>query len=96
MGDTLFVNFAALHQASADISTALGTLENQLAQLERDAAPLVQTWSGDAQQAYQERQTRWRAAADDLAVMLRDIKVAVDDSAADYHNTERRNTGLFQ
>lgn len=96
MGDTLFVNFAALHQAGADITTALGALESQLGQLERDAAPLVQTWSGEAQQAYQERQTRWRTAANDLALMLRDIKVAVDDSAADYLNTERRNTGLFQ
>ncbi|WP_213451509.1 WXG100 family type VII secretion target [Rhizomonospora bruguierae] len=96
MGDTLFVNFAALHQASADITAALGALHSQLGQLERDAAPLVQTWSGDAKQAYEARQSRWRAAATDLATMLRDIKVAVDDSVADYQNTERRNTGLFR
>lgn len=96
MGDTLFVNFAALHQASADITTALSALQSQLGHLERDAAPLVHTWDGDAKQAYEERQNRWRAAANDLSLMLRDIKVAVDDSAADYLNTEKRNTGLFQ
>ena len=37
----LVVNFAALHQAGADIQKALNTLDSQLGQLERDAAPLV-------------------------------------------------------
>ena len=39
--DLLVVNFAALEQASADISHAMGALDTQLDQLERDAAPLV-------------------------------------------------------
>ncbi|WDZ86355.1 WXG100 family type VII secretion target [Micromonospora cathayae] len=92
----LVVNFAALQQASADIQRALNTLDSQLGQLERDAAPLVATWSGDAKEAYAQRQTRWRSASQDLQTMLRDIKVAVDDSAADYLNTEKRNVNLFQ
>ncbi|MBO0871734.1 MAG: WXG100 family type VII secretion target [Micromonosporaceae bacterium] len=95
-GDTLLVNFAALHQASTDIQQALGALETQLAQLERDAAPLVATWDGDARQAYDTRQARWRQAAEDLSIILRNIKAAVDDSASDYTATEKRNTGLFQ
>lgn len=92
----LVVNFAALQQSSADIQRALNTLDSQLGQLERDAAPLVATWSGEARDAYTQRQTRWRSASQDLQTMLRDIKVAVDDSAADYLNTEKRNTSLFQ
>ncbi|MER7164570.1 WXG100 family type VII secretion target [Micromonospora sp. NPDC000207] len=92
----LVVNFAALQQAGADIQRALNTLESQLGQLERDAAPLVATWAGDAQQAYQVRQSRWRTASQDLQAMLRDIKIAVDDSATDYLNTEKRNVNLFQ
>jgi WXG100 family type VII secretion target len=93
--DTLVVNFAALHQASADIQQALGALDTQLSQLERDAAPLVATWDGEARQAYDVRQTAWRRAAGDLSAMLRDIKVAVDESAVDYDAAERRNTKLF-
>ena len=92
----LVVNFAALQQASVDIQRALSTLDAQLGQLEQDAAPLVASWSGDAQQAYEQRQAKWRTAAQDLKTMLRDIKVAVDDSVADYLSTEKRNTGLFQ
>ena len=92
----LLVNFGALQQGSADIQRALNTLQSQLSQLERDAAPLVATWSGAAQAAYAERQRRWTAAADDLAAILRNIKVAVDESAADYQDTERRAQQRFE
>jgi WXG100 family type VII secretion target len=92
----LVVKFPALQQASGDIQKALSTLESQLSQLERDAAPLVASWDGDAKQAYEQRQARWRTASQDLQAMLRDIKIAVDESAADYLNTEKKNAGLFQ
>lgn len=92
----LVVSFTALQQASADIQRALNTLDSQLGQLERDAAPLVATWNGEAKEAYEQRQASWRSASLDLKNMLRDIKVAVDDSAADYQSTEKRNTSLFQ
>ncbi|MEU4565760.1 WXG100 family type VII secretion target [Micromonospora sp. NPDC023956] len=92
----LVVNFAALHQAGADIQRALNTLDSQLGQLERDAAPLVAGWTGEAREAYAVRQARWRSASQDLQAMLRDIKVAVGESAADYLNTEKRNVNLFQ
>ena len=92
----LLVNFGALQQGSADIQRALNALHTQLSQLERDAAPLVATWSGAAQAAYAERQRRWTAAADDLAAILRNIKIAVDESAADYQDTERRAQQRFE
>jgi WXG100 family type VII secretion target len=94
--DLLVVNVAALHKASADIQGALNTMHNQLAQLERDAAPLVAGWSGTAREAYDVRQSKWQQAAADLSAILRDIKQAIDDSAADYQRTEHHNTGLFQ
>lgn len=93
--DLLVVNFAALEQASADIQAALRDMETQLSQLESDAAPLVAAWSGEARAAYDARQAKWRGAASDIAAMLRDIKIAVDESAADYMATERRNATMF-
>jgi early secretory antigenic target protein ESAT-6 len=92
----LVVSFPALQQASADIQKALNTLDAQLGQLERDAAPLVASWDGEAKRAYEQRQAKWRSASQDLQAMLREIKIAVDESAADYLNTEKRNTRLFQ
>ncbi|MEE6261247.1 WXG100 family type VII secretion target [Plantactinospora sonchi] len=97
MGDGLLVvNFAAMQQASADIQKAMNTLDSQLDQLESDAAPLVSTWEGEAQQAYQVRQAKWRQSQQELSNMLRDIKMALDESAQDYLSTEKKNTGLFQ
>jgi early secretory antigenic target protein ESAT-6 len=95
MSEILRVEFGALHHASESITTALRTMQAQLDQIERDAAPLVSTWQGDAQEAYHARQKRWREAADHLAVILRDIQRAVDDSAAEYQRTERDNTMMF-
>ena len=92
---TLVVDFAALQLASGEIAGALNRLESRLADLERDASPLVATWTGEAMEAYNERQAKWRQAATDLSAILRNIKNAVDESAADYSNTEKRNTGLF-
>ena len=96
MSDVLVVNFAALQQASADIQSALNALTSQIAELERDAAPLVATWDGAAREAYDVRQARWRGAAEDLSRILREIKVALDESTTEYRHTEHRNTGLFQ
>jgi WXG100 family type VII secretion target len=92
----LLVNFGALAQASADIQKALNELQSQIGQLERDAGPLVATWSGPAQAAYRARQQKWQTAANDLSDILRNIKLAVDDSAADYQNTERAATQRFE
>jgi 6 kDa early secretory antigenic target len=92
----LLVNFGALQQGSADIQKALNTLQSQLSQLDRDAGPLVATWSGAAQAAYAERQRKWTAASEDLANILRNIKIAVDESAADYQDTERKAQQRFE
>jgi len=93
--DLLVVNFASLDTASADIASALAEMRSQLDQLEHDAAPLVAGWSGQARAAYDSRAAAWRSAADDLARMLGEIKVAVDESAADYLSTEQANARMF-
>jgi 6 kDa early secretory antigenic target len=92
----LVVNFVRLQETSAHIQATLGVLDSELARLEADAAPLVATWSGEARQAYQERQATWRQAAGQLKAMLGDIKRGLDESIADYQHTERRNTELFR
>jgi early secretory antigenic target protein ESAT-6 len=92
----LLVNFGALQQAGSDIQKAINTLQSQLDQLEGDARPLVATWNGAAQEAYAQRQAKWRAASADLHNILQNIKGAVDQSTEDYVNTEHQATQRFQ
>ena len=92
----LLVNFAALQQAGSDIQKAISTMQSQLSQLQSDAAPLVATWAGDAQQAYAERQRKWTQASQDLTNILQNIRGAVEESAQDYQDTERKATQRFQ
>jgi len=92
----LRVNFGALSQAGSDIQKAISTLESELSQLEQDAAPLVATWEGAAKDSYAERQKRWQTASHDLQNILRDIKGAVDASASDYQETERKAQARFE
>jgi early secretory antigenic target protein ESAT-6 len=80
----LLVNFGALQQASADINKGVSTLQSQLDQLERDAAPLVSEWDGEAKEAYQIRQQKWRQASAELTQILQNIKGAVDRAAEDH------------
>jgi WXG100 family type VII secretion target len=91
----LSVNFTRLLETSSHIQKAIASVNSHLDQLEQAAAPLVQTWSGDAKAAYQERQATWRQASEDLARMLQGIRRGLDESIADYQGTEKFNVGLF-
>ncbi|HYN96686.1 MAG TPA: WXG100 family type VII secretion target [Pilimelia sp.] len=92
----LVVQFGALQTAAGNIEAALSKMQNTLSQLESDAAPLVASWGGDAKEAYEIRQAKWRTASQELANILKGIKGAVDESATEYMSTEKKNTALFQ
>jgi early secretory antigenic target protein ESAT-6 len=96
VSELLVVNFAALGTASDHIVAAVKVINDQLGQLERDAAPLVASWEGEARAAYEARQRQWRTAAGELVMLLTEIKKALDDSAHDYRSTEDRNIRLFE
>jgi ESAT-6 family protein len=91
----LLVTFGQLQAAVGHIDTAVGALHTQLGDLDSAARPLVGSWTGDAQLAYQERQQRWTAAAQDLTNILQGIKQALQESTDQYMQTEKANTALF-
>ena len=95
-GDRIVINFGSLAQAAADIQNAMSTMESELSACEQAGAQLVSSWEGEAQAAYGIRQQRWRQAAGDLSQMLRDIRVAVEDSASNFQQAEDKNRALFE
>jgi early secretory antigenic target protein ESAT-6 len=91
----LLVNFGQLQAAAGHIDTAISALHNQLGDLDSTAKPLISTWDGSAQAAYQQRQQQWARAAEDLTQILQSIKKALEESTQEYIQTEKTNTGLF-
>jgi early secretory antigenic target protein ESAT-6 len=91
----ILVNFGQLQSAAGHINTAISALNSQLADLNSTAKPLVDTWEGSAQAAYQQRQQQWTRAAQDLTHILQSIKKALEESTQEYIQTEKTNAGLF-
>jgi WXG100 family type VII secretion target len=92
----LLVNFNSLHQARLDIAKAVNKLNADLEYLEGEGKKLLGTWSGAAQQAYEERQRKWQSASQDLQTILAQIGSALEKSTDDYQETERAATQRFQ
>jgi 6 kDa early secretory antigenic target len=92
----LVVNFASLSNASGSIGSAVAELNSKLDYLKAKGSALAETWEGSAKNAYYERQETWTNAALDLTQILQKIQLAVQDSADDYLNTERKATNRFQ
>jgi len=91
----LHTNFAALEQAAYDISSTMTRLDNGLEELAGTLRPMVDTWDGDAQQAFKERQKKWTQAADAIQRILLDwkdkTKAAQERAAA----TETQNASSY-
>ena len=95
MDDTLVVNFAAMDHAGQSIQSALNTLNARLEEVSQLGRRLTAGWQGESREAYAARQANWERAGGDLAVTLREVKVALDESMRRYLETEHRNRHLF-
>jgi 6 kDa early secretory antigenic target len=93
---TLLVNFNTLGQAVADIERAIGKLRTELETLDHEGKKLLGGWDGNAQIAYHDRQGRWTRSANELTVILQNIKHALQESLTDYSTTERQAAARFQ
>ncbi len=95
-GNEIVVEFAALQQASDDISRALSSMQSELDNINSQVQPLVHTWQSDAQQAFVQRKNEWTNAANDLHTLLTGIKTAVLRSAEIMQAREKANVAKFQ
>ncbi|MET0966416.1 MAG: WXG100 family type VII secretion target [Nakamurella sp.] len=92
---SIVLSFSALQAAEAAINSNLTKLRARLDQLEGDLQPLVSTWSGDAQAAYILQKKQWEQAAQDLALMLQSIVLALGNTNTDYTDAQRRIVASF-
>jgi WXG100 family type VII secretion target len=88
--------FPEVESAISDLGKGVSTLDQKLTDLDTAARPLVATWEGTAQLAYNERQQGWTKAANELKGVLTDIQKKMGESLGEYRATEDQNTKRFR
>jgi 6 kDa early secretory antigenic target len=84
MGE-IHVQFESLQQGQAGIAQTYSRLTGALEELESKLAPMIQSWTGQAQQAYPACKKQWDEAAANLVTVLNSIGQAVGSA----HDNDR-------
>lgn len=91
----VLVNFPAMRQGVDDVHAGWNNINAQLDDLRAYLAPMRNTWTGAAREAYDLEQRKWDAAAADLTQILNRIGASLQTAHDDFSTGETRNTGLF-
>ena len=95
MADQIRVSFGSLEAAVGDIAAGVAAQGQRLADLKADIAPMVATWEGAAQAAYQGHQAKWDSAWSELTEALQAFQRATDTANTDYRAGETANTSSW-
>jgi WXG100 family type VII secretion target len=89
-------NFNTMSSAVQAIDTAVSNMRSTLAQLESDLRPLeTEAWTSEAQMAYKIRKDRWHRASEHIAVLLGQVKIAVEGASERMRATDRKAQNYF-
>ncbi|MBC3762302.1 WXG100 family type VII secretion target [Quadrisphaera oryzae] len=95
MADQIRVTFGALDTAVGDIAAGVAAQGTRMDDLRAAIAPMVATWEGSAQAAYQGAQAKWDSAWNDLTSALTQFQTATDTSNQTYQAGENANTAAW-
>jgi early secretory antigenic target protein ESAT-6 len=87
-------SWAMQAEAASSVSTAIATLDAELADLNTQVQNLVGTWDSDAQQAYYARQQQWNSASDNIKQALQQFVSGLNTSADTASSAESRNVNV--
>jgi len=87
MGE-IHVQFEALQSGQEGINKTYQSLVNTLDQLESDLQPMINSWSGTAQESYLQCKKQWDEAAVALSQVLSNIGTAVGQAHDNYRAAE--------
>jgi len=94
MGE-IHVQLEALQAGQAGIAKTYGALQATIEQLNSDLNPMIESWSGDAQQAYLVQKKNWDDGANALAQILQNIGRAVGDAHENYQATHNSTKQIW-
>jgi 6 kDa early secretory antigenic target len=88
MGE-IHVQFESLASGQEGINRTFQALTGTIEQLESDLQPMIQSWSGSAQESYLQCKKQWDDAAQALSQVLSTIGQAVGTAHENYQQAER-------
>jgi WXG100 family type VII secretion target len=95
-GGQILYNFNTMSEAVLAIDTAISKMRGTLDEIEQGMRPLeTGAWESEAQVAYRLRKDRWNNAANHIALVLGQVKLAVANSSERMQATDRRAAGYF-
>lgn len=89
------VTYAAIEDAGASCKSAGGQIESLFENLKSQIAPLTESWHGDAQQAWQQRQVEWNKALEEMNALLMRVATALPQISEAYQRTDSGITKMF-
>ncbi|UGY93906.1 WXG100 family type VII secretion target [Streptomyces gobiensis] len=95
MSGQILVNFQTIQQAATDVRSTAGNIKTQLDDLESGVKKIAQSWEGEAQEGYRQKQLEWDKRAASLHATLQAIAKALDTAAQNYEATEKKNAGIW-
>jgi WXG100 family type VII secretion target len=95
MPGRLTVHLPHLAQTADDLKSLADTLEKHLAEVDRGVHRVASTWTGEAQEAFQERYRQWRSASADLHRALRTLQGIVSTAHGNYSAARAANLRMW-
>jgi WXG100 family type VII secretion target len=89
------VSFESLQAGQAGIQKTYTALQATLDQLETDLKPMIETWTGAAQEAYLVNKQQWDQGAAALAQVLQNVARAVGDAHENYQATHNATKSIW-
>lgn len=93
--DETRVQFESLSGGAAGILASHRALQSTLENLEAELAPMVNSWTGDAQQAYFQQKRKWEEASQAMAGILQQMGQAVEQAHSNYSAAENSNRNIW-
>lgn len=94
-GAGLLVQHAGLDTTAADLAATVRRIDDRMARLEGELAPLRSDWTGEAQQAYAVARATWDRALREMRDLLDQTGHAVQRANADYRAADLRGARSF-
>ncbi|MDI5979463.1 WXG100 family type VII secretion target [Amycolatopsis magusensis] len=92
---SIVVNYETINKAAEDCTATGGELEARFEELKSQLAPLVDSWTGDAMEAWNQRQDEWNRSLDEMKSLLARIATALPQIADGYQATDKGVGNMF-